>query len=138
MYSILRAIDMISRNISLKLIAVFFILSFFTHQFGKLAIVADYYANTSQYAKNCINKPMPKLHCNGKCQMMKKIQDEEKKEKEDAEKKNENKKDTPLYFEKDVVKANPLLDLKGKNKFQSFNSSKPIGRSCQIFHPPKV
>jgi hypothetical protein len=138
MCSILRAIDMISRNISLKLIAVFFILSFFTHQFGKLAIVADYYANTSQYAKNCINKSRPKLHCNGKCQMMKKIQEEEKKEKEDAEKKNENKKDAPIYLDQDVVKVNLFLDLKGKNKFQSFNSSKPISRSCQIFHPPKV
>lgn len=128
---------MISRFISLKIVAVFFILSFFTHQFGKLVILADYYANTSQYAKKCINKSRPKLHCNGKCQMMKKIQEEEKKEKEDAEKKNENKKDAPLYFEKDVVKVNLLLDLKGKNKFQYFNSSKPIGRSCQIFHPPQ-
>jgi len=129
---------MISKNISLKLIAVFFILSFFTHQFGKLAIVADYYANTSQYAKNCINKSRPKLHCNGKCQMMKKIQEQEKKEKEDAEKKNENKKDAPIYFEQDIVKVNLFLDLKGKNKFQGFNSSKPIAHSCQIFHPPKV
>lgn len=129
---------MISRNISLKLIAVFFILSFFTHQFGKLSIVADYYTNTSQYAKNCINKSRPKLHCNGKCQMMKKIQEEEKKEKEDAEKKNENKKDAPIYFEQYEVEAKLHSGLKGKNKFQYFNSSIPIDRSCQIFHPPKV
>jgi len=101
---------MISRIISLKIIAVFFILSFFTHQFGKLMILADYYTNTSHYAKNCINKSRPKLRCNGKCQMMKKIQKEEKKEKQDAEKKNENKKDTPFYFEKNLIKVNQLSE----------------------------
>ena len=129
---------MISRIISLKIIAVFFILSFFTHQFGKLMILADYYANTSQYAKNCINKSRPKLRCNGKCQMMKKIQKEEKKEKQDAEKKNENKKDAPIYFEQYLIKVNQLSESIHKNKFESIGSSKPIGRSFRIFHPPKV
>ena len=31
------------------------------------------------YAKNCINKARPKLHCNGKCQMMKKMRKRKKK-----------------------------------------------------------
>lgn len=44
----------------------------------------DYYANTAAYAKNCINKSKPVLHCNGKCQMMKQLQEEEKKEQQDA------------------------------------------------------
>ena len=129
---------MISRIISLKIIAVFFNLSFFTHQIGKLMILADYYANTSQYAKNCINKSRPKLHCNGKCQMMKKIQEEEKKEKEDAEKKNENKKDAPIYFEQYIVKVNYLSESINNKKFISINSSKPTSRTYRIFHPPKA
>ena len=129
---------MISRFSSSKIIAFFFILSFFTHQFGKLMIIADYNANNSQYAKNCINKSKPKLHCNGKCQMMKKIQAQEKKEKEDAEKKNENKKNAPIYFEHFIANVNNHLISIDKNKFHSINCSKPIGRSFRIFNPPKV
>jgi hypothetical protein len=129
---------MISRFISIKIITVFFIISFFTQQLGKVVIVADYYANTSQYAKNCINKSRPKLHCNGKCQMMKKIQEAEKKEKEDAEKKSENKKNYPIHFVQYVVEEKSYVELKSKSNFQYFISCKPKGRSCQIFHPPKV
>jgi len=70
--------------------------------------------------------------------MMKKIQEEEKKEKEDAEKKSENKKDYPIHFVQYVVEENLYVKLKSKSNFQCFNSSKPIGQSCQIFHPPKV
>lgn len=40
----------------------------------------SYYANTKAYAEFCINKAKPGLHCNGKCQLAKKIQQEEKKE----------------------------------------------------------
>jgi hypothetical protein len=54
-------------------------------------IIADYYANTSAFAKNCINKAKPKMHCNGKCQMMKKLQEEEKKDQQNSERKAENK-----------------------------------------------
>lgn len=129
---------MISNSFSLKIIAFFFILSFFSHQFGKLMIIADYYANNSQYAKNCINKSRPKLHCNGKCQMMKKIQEEENKEKQESEKKNENKKNAPIYFEQFIANVKHHLISINKNKFQSVNCSKPIGRSFRIFHPPKV
>jgi hypothetical protein len=129
---------MISKFISLKIIAAFFILSFFTHQLGKVLIIADYYTNTTKYAKNCINKSRLKLHCNGKCQMMKKIQAEEKKEKEDAEKKDENKKDSPIYSEQVIAQVDYLCESNNINKFQPYYSSKPISRSYRIFHPPKA
>ncbi len=38
----------------------------------------NYYVNTASFAKNCINKARPKMQCNGKCQVMKKLQEEEK------------------------------------------------------------
>ena len=70
--------------------------------------------------------------------MMKKIQAQEKKEKEDAEKKNENKKNAPIYFEQFIANVNHHLISIDKNKSQSINSSNPISRSYRIFHPPKV
>ena len=41
--------------------------------------MADYEINKEYIAQNlCINKSKPKLHCNGKCQLMKKLAEEEK------------------------------------------------------------
>lgn len=47
--------------------------------FSKWAVVVEYNLNKNYIAKNlCVNKAKPKLHCNGKCQMMKKLAEEEK------------------------------------------------------------
>lgn len=54
-------------------------------------MILNYYTNTEAYAKNCVNKAKPKLHCNGKCQMMKKMQAEEKKDQEAPERRAETK-----------------------------------------------
>lgn len=54
-------------------------------------VILNYYTNTAAFAKNCINKAKPKLHCNGKCQIMKKLQEEEKKDQQIPERKLENK-----------------------------------------------
>lgn len=70
----------------LKQTAAFLLLLCFAAQtFSHAAIVGSYYANTTAYARNCINKAKPRLHCNGKCQMMKKLKQEEKKEQQDPE-----------------------------------------------------
>ena len=46
--------------------------------FGKCFVVIEYNLNKDFIARNlCINKAKPKLHCNGKCQMMKKLAEEE-------------------------------------------------------------
>ena len=41
--------------------------------FSKAMIVAEYQLNREYIAKNlCVNKSRPKMHCNGRCHMMKK------------------------------------------------------------------
>lgn len=61
----------------------------------------SYYANTKAYAEYCINKSRPKLHCNGKCQLAKKIQQEESKE------------------QKNLLKSAPEIVLINQNSFAS-------------------
>lgn len=39
--------------------------------------MADYMVNLEAYKKACINKAKPKLQCNGKCQMLKKVKKQE-------------------------------------------------------------
>ena len=42
-------------------------------------VIGQYAINKEYISKNlCINKNLPKLHCNGKCQLMKKLAEEEK------------------------------------------------------------
>ena len=101
--------------------------------------MADYYTNTSKYAKNCVNKAKPKMHCNGKCQMMKKLQQEEKKDQENPERKSENKSEvvlsSKLFFASVVL---PQTDLKSATKFYTQSNGNSIDHSFDIFHPPQA
>jgi hypothetical protein len=70
----------------LKNLAVISLLIAFAAQtFNGACIKLGYAINPEAFAKYCVNKNRPKLHCNGKCQMMKKIRGEEKKEQESLE-----------------------------------------------------
>jgi hypothetical protein len=57
---------------------------------NRTVIYIGYYANMAAYAKSCENKARPVMHCNGKCQMMKKLQQEEKKDSQLPERKSTN------------------------------------------------
>jgi hypothetical protein len=51
-----------------------FILLLLTQVFSKWLMVIDYAVNKDYIAKNlCENRNKPTLHCNGKCQLMKKM-----------------------------------------------------------------
>jgi hypothetical protein len=43
------------------------------HTFSRSLVLADYRINLETYKKACVNKAKPMLHCNGKCQMLKKM-----------------------------------------------------------------
>ena len=76
----------------LKQLAAFFLLIAFVCQtFSNGWVMVEYYTNTAAFAKNCENKVKPALHCNGKCQMMKKMQAAESKEQQMPERKLEHK-----------------------------------------------
>jgi hypothetical protein len=68
-----------------SLIAIPLIIAFAAQTFSGAFIQLGYAVNPEAFAKYCVNKAKPKLHCNGKCQMMKKIKEEEKKEQENLE-----------------------------------------------------
>lgn len=107
--------------------------------FSKSFVMADYYANTSKYAKICENKARPEMHCNGKCQMMKKLQQEEKKDQESPERKLENNTEiivsTKSFFA--TVSAQGLIIIKPKRMWPS-SEGNPIDRSFDILRPPQA
>src|SRR6187399_65389 len=79
-----------------QLTAFVFLLSFALQTFSKALIVVGYFANNSAYAQNCENKAKPKMHCSGKCQMLKKLHSEEKKDDQYPQRRAENKDETTL------------------------------------------
>ena len=118
----------------LKYTGFILLLAFVAQTFSKTFIVAGYYANTAAYAKNCENKAKPKMNCNGKCQVMKKLQQEEKQDKQNPDRKTDNKEEvlssktffTTLHCSIPAIKTlYPLLD-----------GSKAAEMPRSIFHPP--
>lgn len=74
-----------------RLTVILLLTAFVAQTFTGSLIQLDYFLNTGAYAKNCINKARPKMHCNGNCQVMKKIREEEKKEQENTDRKYDSK-----------------------------------------------
>jgi hypothetical protein len=58
-------------------IAILLLTAFIAQTFSRSFALADYLANVEVYKKACVNKAKPMLHCNGKCQMFKKIKKQE-------------------------------------------------------------
>jgi len=120
-----------------KLIAVVFISAFFTQTFGKVFIVADYFTNKSKYAKNCVNKARPKLHCDGKCQLMKKLQEEDKKDQQQPERRVEYKNENSLIDVNNFINHEPYWVALNLSFISQFLPAKILnGYNSKVFHPP--
>lgn len=104
--------------------------------FSSAIIVVDYYANTGNYAKNCENKYVPQMHCNGKCQLMQKLKKEEKKEQQNPERKLEHKNEIPLSSKSFFATLSTLCEDAGKIRFPVYAEGKTIKFSRILFHPP--
>ena len=114
---------------------IILLLAFTAQTFNRTVIILDYYTNKTAFIKNCENKARPLQQCNGKCQMMKKLKEEEKKDQQNPERKLVNKNEvasSESYF------AN--VQIKSINNTKSFqlllSTGYPAYRSYDIFHPP--
>jgi hypothetical protein len=118
-----------------QIAAILLILAFAAYNFNQAVIVLDYYANTASFAKNCENKARPMMHCNGKCQMMKKLKEEEKKDQQNPTRKADNKDE--LVYAKPSAPILPVCSLNIPVLFSiTSDTSFPKGIYADIFHPP--
>ncbi|HVY76039.1 MAG TPA: hypothetical protein VG890_14490 [Puia sp.] len=119
--------------------ALLLLAAFLTQTFTRGIIIIDYYANMSRYALHCENKARPMMHCHGKCQMMEKMRQEEKKDQENPENRSENKNEIALSSKSFFAAANfqPLFENR-ESQHTSFHIGSPVDRSLAIFHPPAV
>ncbi len=117
-----------------QLTAALLILAFTGSTFCRTVIVLDYYANTAAYAKDCVNKARLNMHCNGRCQMMKKLEQEEKNEQDNLERKSENKNEIQpanAFCKTTFLQAEPT-----RHAVAYIIIQKPVDRSYTLLRPP--
>lgn len=113
-------------------------IAFFAQTFSKTIMVADYFIYNQTYLQNCENKANPVLKCKGKCQLSKKIKQEEKQEQNNPERKMENKNEvlsSKSFFSSTASVINLELCLK---KIAFYQSSTLASVSFDFFHPPQA
>ena len=74
------------------------------------------------------------MHCNGKCQMMKKLEQEEKNDQENLERKAENKNEIPPA--NDFCKTSFLQEAATRHTVTGMLEQKPVDRSYSLLRPP--
>ena len=116
--------------------AILLLIAFAAQTFSKAFVVVDYFARTDAYAANCENKDKPVLKCNGKCQMARKIQQEQKKDEQNPERKLENK--VQLLSSRSFFSALPPLPLPLSSQKAIVTHATGILSTFprDIFHPP--
>jgi hypothetical protein len=131
-------IDLNLRTLYGRLIVLLFLASFLAQTYSRFFIIADYYANTAKYAALCENKAILNMHCNGKCQLMKKLKQDEKDQQENQERAVDNKNEVVFFTPSSFTLAEPVIDLSPaeKSNLQSYGPS--LLRYTDIFHPPKA
>ncbi|WP_121354045.1 hypothetical protein [Flavisolibacter nicotianae] len=117
--------------------AIVLLTAFAAQTFQQAFVVLNYYTNAAPFARNCENKERPALHCNGKCQLMKKMQEEEKKDRQVPERKLETKNEvvSSLSFFATLHLAHPQ-----SMRIFRLPQPSPVYPGCfsEIFHPPTV
>ena len=111
--------------------------SIFAHTFSRSLVLANYLVNLESYKKACVNKAKPMLHCNGKCQMFKKIK------KQEGE--SETNTPAPRFNQQELILSSksffPTIEFLRPHQsiiLYKYNSSLNSNYLSSIFHPPGV
>lgn len=103
--------------------------------FSRSIAMADYLFNLETYKKNCVNKTKPMLHCNGKCQMLKKMKKQEGESGTNAP--------VPKFNQSELVLSSksffPRIEFfKLTNRAYYFTYSSPFSSNhiSSVFRPP--
>jgi len=115
--------------------AILLLIAFFAQSFNQSFVVFGFYANRSYYASICENKTRPVLHCNGKCQLAKKLKQEERKDQQNPQRKLENKNEIIFYSN---LPGSPSFLPMAKEHYFSYSEKHTIDFSFPVFHPPSV
>lgn len=122
-----------------RLLACLLLIVLICSTFSRLLIYAGFEANQEYISTTlCINKNKPWMHCNGKCYLMKKVQQAEDNEKKEAAKVHLNNLANTFFQKMDVITFHPLLTAYTIHvSFPEYECSYSSRFINTIFRPPK-
>ena len=120
-----------------QLAALIFLAAFLAQTFSKAFDIADYYSNKVKYAANCENKSRPMMHCNGQCQLMKKLKEKEDKEQKNPQRKYEQRNEITLLSKTYFPEVSLFEDEADSTKYTPYKDPYYAGCTFDIFHPPR-
>lgn len=119
-------------------VIIILILAILTQSMSKGIILLSYFTNKQAYEKYCVNKARPQLHCDGKCQMAKKIKAEEERDQKDPLK-NSLSSEVTMINENHFVSIQPeFIALIIRKDIFPHSIGNVIDRSRSFFHPPNA
>jgi hypothetical protein len=118
-----------------KVIALILLVAFLGQTFNQGWYYLGYVIQKNQYIERCENKASPQLHCDGKCQLMKQIKAQQKKEQGQP---------PELKVASKFELASPnapfsitLIEVQSEvTTIVSGTIGHPINRPSSLFHPP--
>jgi hypothetical protein len=115
------------------------LLVFLLQTFSRTAIVVDFYANQSYIAKNlCENRDKPKMKCCGKCQLSKRLKQEDKKDQENPDRKIDTRFEI-IQQETDFYSYQLVFTEQAEHSFTTYYQAHyPKGMPAAPFRPPCV
>ena len=115
----------------------FLLVSFLIQTFSTSLLVVNFYANQKYIATNfCINKYKPEMKCCGKCQLTKKLKQEENTERHYPARKFENKEEvisSKSFFS--IIKISSKII---KRLYPPYQENFFPPNSYTFFHPPRI
>ena len=106
--------------------------------FSQVVIVAQYYANKDYIAKNlCENKNKPKLHCDGKCCLKKKLA-KEGKEHAPGPRNQRSEEVATLFFSENKFEVVHFFRADAAAAHYSYDELGTASFHASVFHPPSA
>lgn len=117
-----------------RLGVIVLLIALFIQSFTRVLIISDYYVNTENYAINCENKAIVEMHCNGQCQLMKKLDKEETKDQSNPQRNIEN--NNKYFLSQEQIYIAFVTQVTDDQDFSILPDRKTIDRPHSIFRPP--
>jgi hypothetical protein len=116
-------------------ITILLLTALIAQTFSRSLAMADYMVNLEAYKKSCINKARPKLNCNGKCQMLKKMKTQQGETEANAP--------APKFNQLEVVLSSKsffpsmqFVSTTNSSTYFTYNDDFSSNYLGAIFHPP--
>ncbi|PZR24619.1 MAG: hypothetical protein DI535_21425 [Citrobacter freundii] len=119
-----------------RIAALILFVAFLGQTFDQGFCYIGYVINKAEYMRNCENKYRPMLHCDGKCQLMKKIDAQRKKDEQQAPELKLAAKSEAISSRSSFLLNAPGIFTDIIREYLTENTGKPVDRASSFFHPP--